>query len=41
VITFGWNCRSQLPERATLTMLWDEYIERCPQGYRYSRFCEL
>jgi transposase len=22
-------------------MLWDEYIERCPEGYRYSRFCEL
>jgi transposase len=21
--------------------LWDEYIERCPEGYRYSRFCEL
>jgi transposase len=22
-------------------MLWDEYIERCPERYRYSRFCEL
>jgi len=22
-------------------MLWGEYIERCPEGYRYSRFCEL
>ena len=22
-------------------MLWDEYTERCPEGYRYSRFCEL
>src|SRR5204862_5089771 len=22
-------------------MLWDEYIEHCPEGYRYSRFCEL
>ena len=21
--------------------LWDEYIKRCPEGYRYSRFCEL
>src|SRR5712675_987834 len=21
--------------------LWDEYIERDPEGYRYSRFCEL
>ena len=29
------------PEHVTLTMLWDEYIERCPEGYRYSRFCEL
>src|SRR5215472_6368166 len=25
----------------TLQILWDEYIERCPAGYRYSRFCEL
>ncbi len=25
----------------TLQMLWDEYIERCPDGYRYSRFCDL
>src|SRR5215475_2699212 len=22
-------------------ILWDEYIERFPEGYRYSRFCEL
>ena len=22
-------------------VLWDEYIERHPDGYRYSRFCEL
>jgi transposase len=22
-------------------MLWDEYIERHPDGCRYSRFCEL
>jgi transposase len=21
--------------------LWDEYIEQHPDGYRYSRFCEL
>ena len=26
-------------KHVTLTMLWDEYIERCPEGYRYSRFC--
>jgi transposase len=24
-----------------LSILWDEYIEREPEGYRYSRFCEL
>src|SRR6202007_635189 len=28
-------------KHVTLTMLWDEYIERHPEGYRYSRFCEL
>jgi transposase len=28
-------------KHVTLAMLWDEYIERCPDGYRYSRFCEL
>src|SRR6516225_6344343 len=28
-------------KHVTLTMLWDEYTERCPEGYRYSRFCEL
>jgi transposase len=28
-------------KHVTLTMLWDEYIERRPDGYRYSRFCEL
>src|ERR1700724_2522159 len=28
-------------KHVTLTMLWDEYIERYPEGYRYSRFCEL
>jgi transposase len=22
-------------------MIWEEYIERHPGGYRYSRFCEL
>jgi hypothetical protein len=25
----------------TLEILWDEYIERFPEGCRYSRFCEL
>jgi transposase len=28
-------------KHVTLQMLWDEYVERCPAGYRYSRFCEL
>jgi transposase len=27
-------------KHVTLAMLWDEYIERHPDGYRYSRFCE-
>ena len=28
-------------KHVTLQILWDEYIERCPDGYHYSRFCEL
>ena len=28
-------------KHVTLSFLWDEYIERDPHGYRYSRFCEL
>ena len=28
-------------KHVTLQILWDEYIERHPNGYRYSRFCEL
>src|SRR3954451_22452613 len=28
-------------KHVTLQILWDEYIERYPEGYRYSRFCEL
>jgi len=28
-------------KHVTLSILWDEYIERQPDGYRYSRFCEL
>src|SRR6266849_8637470 len=27
-------------KHVTLALLWDEYIEEQPQGYRYSRFCE-
>jgi transposase len=28
-------------KHVTLAMLWDKYIERHPDGYRSSRFCEL
>jgi transposase len=28
-------------KHVTLQILWDEYIERHPEGCRYSRFCEL
>ena len=28
-------------KHVTLMILWEEYIEREPQGYRYSQFCEL
>ena len=28
-------------KHVTLQILWDEYIERYPDGYRYSRFCDL
>lgn len=28
-------------KHVTLSLLWDEYIECNPEGYRYSRFCEL
>jgi len=33
--------RELMRNHVTLTMLWDEYIECCPEGYHYSRFCEL
>jgi transposase len=28
-------------KHVTLSILWEEYIEQNPEGYRYSRFCEL
>jgi transposase len=28
-------------KHVTLSILWEEYIEAHPDGYRYSRFCEL
>jgi transposase len=34
------NCELKR-KHVTLQILWDEYIEANPDGYRYSRFCEL
>jgi transposase len=31
----------ELKRNVTLTILWEEYIAAYPDGYRYSRFCEL
>jgi transposase len=28
-------------KHVTLSILWDEYIEQHPSGYRYSRYCDL
>jgi transposase len=28
-------------KRVTLSIVWEEYIAGEPDGYRYSRFCEL
>jgi transposase len=28
-------------KHVTLSIVWDEHIARNPEGYRYSRFCEL
>ena len=38
-----WSClhRELRRKHVTLAMLWEEYIEANPEGYRYSRFCEL
>src|SRR5260370_10176399 len=38
-----WVCihRELRRKHVTLSILWDEYIEQHPDGYRYSRFCEL
>jgi transposase len=37
----GWQSTALKRKHVTLQILWDEYIERRPDGYRYSRFCEL
>ena len=31
----------QTHKHVTLQLLWEEYREKIPDGYRYSRFCEL
>src|SRR6266481_5541610 len=33
--------REMKRKHVTLSILWEEYIEAHPEGYRYSRFCEL
>ena len=33
--------REMKRKHVTLQILWDEYIETHPDGYRYSRFCDL
>jgi transposase len=33
--------REMKRKHVTLLILWEEYIERHPGGYRYSRFCDL
>lgn len=40
---FDWAAinRELKRKHVTLQILWDEYIELHPDGYRYSRFCEL
>jgi transposase len=31
----------QTHKHLTLQLLWEEYLQSCPDGYRYSQFCEL
>lgn len=38
---WAWVHRELKRKHVTLQVLWDEYIERHPDGYRYSRFCDL
>ena len=35
------SIRNSSASTSHLTIVWDEYIARHPDGYRYSRFCEL
>jgi transposase len=38
---WSWVHRELKRKHVTLSILWDEYIAQEPEGYRYSRFCEL
>lgn len=38
---WAWVHRELKRKHVTLSILWDEYIALEPEGYRYSRFCEL
>ena len=38
---WAWIHRELKRKHVTLSILWDEYIELHPDGYRYSRFCDL
>lgn len=38
---WAWIHRELKRKHVTLSILWDEYIATEPEGYRYSRFCEL
>ena len=38
---WAWMHRELKRKHVTLSILWEEYIAQEPDGYRYSRFCEL
>jgi len=38
---WAWVHRELKRKHVTLSILWDEYIAQHPDGYRYSRFCDL
>ena len=38
---WSWVHQELHQKNVTLFLLWQKYRERCPRGYRYSRFCDL
>lgn len=38
---WSWVNHELHQKNVTLFLLWQEYRERCPEGYQYSRFCDL